>query len=619
MALAASTAMSEAASVRASKTSEPAIDLSAFLTPKQFEEDGSVYGVRMRATSSDLPTLQIMPNAKRHSAGLTSDPCPEIGSGACFTPHPLNVTRFGMDIQGATNGTLFVVPGSAQVLAPSLAKSAVPTLTTNPLGSLGVTNALVLPGPDLSANAPIKFGASLSPTLLPVQVSAHALPTSYLATGGLIPTTQANVRSGPQALGAINAMASYASGPLASAISRSSVLKNAVLIDSTGQNFQVDLTRAADLRGLDSSSALMAAQFTDVIPFAFGVESPVGPLFASGYATDTVSPQAVSGMYRGPADYHSYDLRDFSLGVTVAPGIDINVGYHLDMGGAFNRYDASSSLAYDGLFLSASAVNSPYAALASGGSFVGTTVALADDLHLRLGQVSLSGERQPFSINPYSLIDRASGPRALYDLRSARGTMAGLSWDFARWGGLGVTATRINEQNGLLGGYGSGALAVANSASTTALGVSARIGFGDGWVTTASYNEGLTRLDLKPSSLFASASGLNSRSYGVAIAKHGLFGEDSIGFAVTRPIQIYSGSAEIAAADGVDANGDLALNRERISLAGVKSETDIELGYVTTFLDGALALQANAAYQLNTQGQSGSNSLSVVSRAKIKF
>ncbi len=99
----------------------------------------------------------------------------------------------------------------------------------------------------------------------------------------------------------------------------------------------------------------------------------------------------------------------------------------------------------------------------------------------------------------------------------------------------------------------------------------------------------------------------------------GLFGDDSLGFAVTRPIQIYSGSAEITAADSVDANDNLVLNSERISLAGIKPETDIELGYVTTFLDGALALQANAAYQLNTQGQNGTNSLAVVSRAKIKF
>ena len=48
-------------------------------------------------------------------------------------------------------------------------------------------------------------------------------------------------------------------------------------------------------------------------------------------------------------------------------------------------------------------------------------------------------------------------------------------------------------------------------------------------------------------------------------------------------------------------------------------ETDLQLGYVTSFLDGALALQANAAYQMNYQGQTGANSLSVLSRAKIKF
>ena len=50
-----------------------------------------------------------------------------------------------------------------------------------------------------------------------------------------------------------------------------------------------------------------------------------------------------------------------------------------------------------------------------------------------------------------------------------------------------------------------------------------------------------------------------------------------------------------------------------------KPETDLQLGYVTSFLDGALALQANAAYQMNYQGQTGATSLAVLSRAKIKF
>ena len=50
-----------------------------------------------------------------------------------------------------------------------------------------------------------------------------------------------------------------------------------------------------------------------------------------------------------------------------------------------------------------------------------------------------------------------------------------------------------------------------------------------------------------------------------------------------------------------------------------RHETDLQLGYVTSFLDGPLALQANAAYQMNYQGQAGATSVSVLSRAKIKF
>ena len=50
-----------------------------------------------------------------------------------------------------------------------------------------------------------------------------------------------------------------------------------------------------------------------------------------------------------------------------------------------------------------------------------------------------------------------------------------------------------------------------------------------------------------------------------------------------------------------------------------RQETDLQLGYVTSFLDGALALQTNAAYQMNFQGQTGATSVSLLSRAKIKF
>lgn len=48
-------------------------------------------------------------------------------------------------------------------------------------------------------------------------------------------------------------------------------------------------------------------------------------------------------------------------------------------------------------------------------------------------------------------------------------------------------------------------------------------------------------------------------------------------------------------------------------------ETDIELGYKTEFFGDTVALQANASYQMNTGGIYGRESVSLLSKAKIKF
>ncbi len=612
-------ATSYAADIAPQQSDALSLSVTSFLTPKQFDETGSVYGVRARSNLDNPSALQIAPDvsltaagensiSKRSIANTLSEPAPQDGTHSSMivvdtsasggVSDSGNIAGFGpapstrCELRGGkavcTKDYLVAAPGS------DLWSSA----GDSPLLGPSYHNS--------STAAPYVIGVATLingawPNLSPHQVADAflSMANDFGGAGGVIPVTT------PASLAA------------AITNTNSGILKQPMLVNSLDRETSVDLTRAVDGRSFDPTYAVMMNQFTDVMPFSFGANSPIGPLFASGYATDTTIPQLISGIYRGEHDYHDYDLRDFSLGAAVLPGIDLDIGYQTDMAGRFNNYDASASGAYDGLFLSASAVNSPYASLANGGSFVGSTIALASDLHLRFGEVLLSPEQGRFNVNAYSLADQFDGTRPFYDLRSVRGTMAGVSWDFASWGGLGMTATQIAEANGLLGGFNSSALSIASGANTTALGVSARIGFGDGWVTTASYSEGVTQLDLKPNNLFTSADNLHSRAYGIAVAKHDLFGKDSFGFAVTRPIQIYSGSADIGTAGSVNGDDNLAI--DRISLTNIKPETDIELGYVTTFMDGALALQANAAYQLNTQGQTGTNSLAVVSRAKIKF
>jgi hypothetical protein len=87
-----------------------------------------------------------------------------------------------------------------------------------------------------------------------------------------------------------------------------------------------------------------------------------------------------------------------------------------------------------------------------------------------------------------------------------------------------------------------------------------------------------------------------------------LFGDDAFGIALSRPLEIYTGSKSFGV---VNNNFALANTQAR--------ESDVEFGYVTSFLDGSLALQANAAYQVNAAGTKGQNAVAGVARAKLNF
>jgi subtilisin family serine protease len=409
------------------------------------------------------------------------------------------------------------------------------------------------------------------------------------------------------------------SGPLSAGIASSPMMRDVILFDAFGRDFKTDLTRSVVNRGFDATFALSESQFTSISPFAFSAESPIGRLTGTGYTTDRTTPALLSGELR-TSDHHQLDVRNFALTADVTAGVQLDLGLHTDMAGRFNAYDAGTSIAYDGLFLSAAGVNSPYANLTDGGNFVGTTIAISDELHLRLAESSLARVAPEFEVPVFSALAQIEGHHYGVDQREASSGVASLNWDFADWGGVGIIASQTSEQNGVLGGLTSGPLVVATSADTSALGVSTRIGFGDGWVTTIAYNEGITKLNLKQGGLLSSADTLWSRSYGIAVAKHGLFDDgDSLGLAVSLPIQIFAGDATLHAVTSLDENGIAKFGDEKISLANKSPQTDFEVGYVTTFLDGALALQANAGYQMNLAGQDGQNSLSVLSRAKINF
>ena len=256
---------------------------------------------------------------------------------------------------------------------------------------------------------------------------------------------------------------------------------------------------------------------------------------------------------------------------------------------------------YADLFLGASALNPTY--LSGTNTRASASIPLAEGLSLTASHVSLApgalSDTQP------SDFSRDLAARLGSDVRSLGTTTATLNWNFSSWGGLGITASRSNA-----GPLLSDVPALRGSApsESTALGISARVGFGEGWVTTLTYAEGVTQLGLNRNRAGLNTDSVTSQGYGIGLTKTGLFGDDALGIALSRPLQIYTGNNNFSA---LNTNFALANTQAR--------ESDVALGYVTTFLDGTLALQANAAYQLNAAGTRGQNAVAGVARAKLNF
>jgi hypothetical protein len=283
--------------------------------------------------------------------------------------------------------------------------------------------------------------------------------------------------------------------------------------------------------------------------------------------------------------------------VLLSPSLALDFGKGLDIAARFSNNTASPFL---------SAVTAPFASLANGGRYTGITLAPTDNLRIRLGAAFNDERMDRFRFDPSA----PTGPLALtYDAGQSKTLLGGLSFDVAS--GFGVDVTGIaSERSGIPLGFAPGN-GLASKSTSAALDISAHMDLGRGWVTTASFSEGMTQLN--PQSTFAGGT-LREQAYSVAIAKRGIFGDDVLGLAFSRPAPSMSGSFS-----ALSAVGDMPLTVAPRAPLGLAQETDIQVGYVTNFLDGAVALQTNAGYQTNTQGQPGATSVSLLSRAKIKF
>jgi hypothetical protein len=348
------------------------------------------------------------------------------------------------------------------------------------------------------------------------------------------------------------------------------------------------------------SAAAMPARAVDLSPSlqSFGTAKAISAyeLSATGMAGGDVQAGVATTLTGSPL---GLTAPSFASSALLGPHLALDGGQGLDLAARFTGHDQP--------FLSA--VTAPYLSLANGGRYTGVTFMPDADLRLRAGVAISSDRLDRFKFDAGA----PTGPLALtYDASQSQSLLGGIAFDPSRSLGFDLSAI-ANQRSGVPLGFGNAA-GIAPRSSSQALTVTGHMNIGQGWVTTASFSEGMTQLDQR----IGPATNLHEQSFAFAITKHGLFGDDALALSFSRPAPSLAGSLA-----GLSASTDLPL----IVAQGVPTirpglratENDFQLGYVTNFMDGAVALQTNAAYQTNFQGQPGATSVSLLSRAKIKF
>jgi hypothetical protein len=350
------------------------------------------------------------------------------------------------------------------------------------------------------------------------------------------------------------------------------------------------------------SAARFTAACAILAAFAAGPTFAAVPELVSPAVTSFGAPRSLTGeeldtIVQRLATHENSALGlpgNFAASTALSANLALDSAYGVDLSSRFRSFDnAASPLLPDG---------SSFLALANAGRYGGLTYVPRSDLQLRMGVSAWNGRLDKVSFDPVA----ATGLPFAFDRASVTSVVAGLSWSATEWASLGVNAISSVRRNTPLG-YGAVA-PLGQTARTNAVEVTASLNLPDNWVTTTHFSQGFTQLNQRPG-----LENFDGQAYAITVAKHGVFGDDAVAFSLSRPAPGMIGSfAALSAA------GDLPPVMLPVSRAGER-ETNLQLGYVTSFMGGRLALQANAAYQMNLQGQSGVSAVSVLSSAKFKF
>lgn len=403
------------------------------------------------------------------------------------------------------------------------------------------------------------------------------------------------------------------SGTLGSALRNSTIARNAMFFDSFGRDYKTDLT------GSIASNAVSLADVIAQAPWSSQFVSYAANGYSvSGFVVDDSENNVAS---LGFAQDNQHDVSDMIVRAKFSDDTMLTFGHNASLSGRINQLDLSGDRDFAGLFMSASAMNSPYLALSGGGNFASAAMSVGEGVTFSFGHARSEQASESSYFTDVMADDRmlAKLTQDIDHERSASNTVASVNWNFASWGTAGLSAALTEEENSLLGSTEQGALALTSSATTTSIGASVRFDLGDQWAMSASWSTGRTQASPMNGGLVQSFSEIESQAYGLAVSKTGVFeDDDSVGFAVSRPLHITGGTALMHASTGVTEGREIIYSDETVSLASSTPETDFEAGY-TSRLSEDTTLQANLIYQQNVSGDASQDAVAGLVTLKTRW
>ena len=147
--------------------------------------------------------------------------------------------------------------------------------------------------------------------------------------------------------------------------------------------------------------------------------------------------------------------------------------------------------------------------------------------------------------------------------------------------GISAYAGQLLEYGSLFGGSSGGALSV-DETLTYSFGVSGSYELIDGVRLIGSYSRGYSKVDDLNDGLLQDFSDLESDSWGMGLIFDNLFrGRDRLGFAMSQPLKVTSGSATLSVPYSIDANNVISRTSDRTDLAAGGRELALESFYRT--------------------------------------